>query len=257
MHDRTTQLLGGDVLVAHGLDDLGAGEEHVGLDLDHDDEVGQGRRVDGATGAGPEDTGDLRDNARGEYVAGEDFGVAGQRFDTFLNTGATGVIQADDRNAHLDAKVHDLADLFSQGLGQRTGENGKVLRVHVDRPAGQPAVTGDDTIAEELDLLHAEIVAAMQLEGIVLFKGAGVEQGLNALAGGFFAFLVDLVDLVLTPAQKGLCPLLLQLLQFFLCTHAVSLLQNLVKIPCSMIRTGTVAEGCPPQRHLRHPNQPL
>ena len=88
----------------------------------------------------------------------------------------------------------------------------------------------------------------MQLESIVLFKGAWIEQVLDTLAGGFFAFLVDLVDLVLTSAQKGLCPLLLQLLQFFLCTHAISLLQNLEKIPCSMVRTAAVPAEKPPER---------
>ena len=63
------ELLVRHLLVRHRLDDVGAGDEHVARPLDHQDEVGDGGRVDGAAGARSHDRGDLRDDARGEGVA--------------------------------------------------------------------------------------------------------------------------------------------------------------------------------------------
>mmetsp|Transcript_19846 Transcript_19846/g.41615 ORF Transcript_19846/g.41615 Transcript_19846/m.41615 type:complete len:321 (-) Transcript_19846:278-1240(-) len=44
-----------DGFVGDGLDDLGTGDEHVGRVVDHEDEVGHGGAVDGASGAGTHD----------------------------------------------------------------------------------------------------------------------------------------------------------------------------------------------------------
>ena len=81
------------VLVAHllagdGADDIGPGDVHVGGALDHEDEVGDGGRVDGAAGAGPHDDGDLGHHARGQSVAQEDIAVALEAGHTFLDAGA-------------------------------------------------------------------------------------------------------------------------------------------------------------------------
>ena len=93
------QLFLGDLFVGDGLDDVGAGDEHVAGLVDHEDEVGDGGRVDGAAGAGAHDGGDLRDDAAGERVAQEDVGVAGERDDAFLNARAAGIVEADDGRA--------------------------------------------------------------------------------------------------------------------------------------------------------------
>ncbi len=79
------EILEGDILVRHGLDDAGTGDEHVARPLDHEDEVGDGGGVDGAPGARPEDGRYLRDDPRGEGVAEEDFGVTAQRLDALLD----------------------------------------------------------------------------------------------------------------------------------------------------------------------------
>src|SRR5262249_61912819 len=76
--DGAAQLLLGDVLAGHRLHHVGAGDEHVGRVLDHEHEVGHGRRVDGAAGARAHDHTDLGDHARGLNVAGEDAAVAVQ-----------------------------------------------------------------------------------------------------------------------------------------------------------------------------------
>ena len=116
------QLLLGDVLVGDGLDHVGTGDEHVAGLVHHEDEIGDGGRVDGAAGARAHDGGDLRDDAAGERVAQEDIGVAGEREHALLDARAAGIVQADDGRAGLQREVHDLADLLRVGFGERAAE---------------------------------------------------------------------------------------------------------------------------------------
>ena len=133
---RAAQTFLGDVLMRDGLDDVGAGDEHVAGVLHHEDEVGERGRVDRSAGAGAHDGGDLRDHAAGQGVAEEDIGVTGQREDAFLNAGAAGIVQADDGRAGLERQVHDLDDLLRVGFRERTSEYGEILR----EDEGQAAV---------------------------------------------------------------------------------------------------------------------
>src|SRR6185369_3045433 len=103
--------------------------------LDHEDEVGHGRRVHGAAGAWTHDHADLRNDARGHHVALEHVGITAQRGHAFLYTGAARVVQADDRCADFHRLVHDLADLLGVGLGQRAAEHGEVLAEHEHQAA--------------------------------------------------------------------------------------------------------------------------
>ena len=73
------EFLLGDFLVGDGLDDVGAGDEHVGSFAGHENEIGDRRRIDGAARAGAHDGADLRDDAAGQRVAQENIGVAGER----------------------------------------------------------------------------------------------------------------------------------------------------------------------------------
>ena len=79
------ELLFGDLLVRHRFQHVGPGHEHVARVPDHDREVGDGRRVDGAAGAGAHDRGDLRHDARGQRVAEKNVRVAGEGQDPFLD----------------------------------------------------------------------------------------------------------------------------------------------------------------------------
>ena len=178
------------VLVRDRLDDVGAGDEHVARLLHHDDEVGDRRRVDRAAGARAHDRGDLRHHAGGERVAQEDVGVAAERHHAFLDARAAGVVQADDRRADLHRQVHDLADLGGVGLGQRAAEHREVLREDVDDAAVDAAVAGDDAVAGDHLLVHAEVAAAMGDQLVDLLERAGIEQQLHALARGQLALLV-------------------------------------------------------------------
>ena len=121
------------------------------------DEVGDGRRVDGAARAGPEDRRDLRHDARGERVAEEDVGVAAEGDDALLDARAAGVVETDDRRAVAQREVHHLADLLGVRLGERAAEDGEVLREDVDEAAVDAAVARDDAVAEDAGVAVAEV----------------------------------------------------------------------------------------------------
>ncbi len=211
VRDRAAELLVRDLLVGHRLHDVGAGHEHVGRVPHHEDEVGHRRRVDRAAGAGAHDQRDLRDHARGEHVALEHLGVAAERGDAFLDARAAGVVQPDHRRADLHRLVHDLADLLGVRLGERAAEHGEVLAEDEDEAAVDRAVAGDDAVARDLLLRHAEVGAAVLDEHVPLLEGAGVEQEVDALARGQLAAGVLRLDALLAAAEPCLRPLLFEL----------------------------------------------
>ena len=149
VRQRAAEELRVDILVRHGLHDAGSGDEHVARAFDHHGEVGDGRRIDRAAGARPEDHRDLRHDAGREDVAQEDVGVAAERHDAFLDPRATGIVETDDRRTDLHREIHDLADLLGVRLRQRTTEDREVLAEDEDDPAVDLAVTGDDAVAED------------------------------------------------------------------------------------------------------------
>ncbi len=181
------QLFLGDLFVRDGADDIRAGDEHVGGLVDHEDEVGDGGRVDSAAGAGAHDGGELRHDTGGERVAEKDVRIAGERDDALLNARAAGVVQPDDGRADAHGGVHDLDDLGGVGFRERAAEDGEVLGIDEDRAAIDGAVAGDEAVAGDALLIHAEIGGAVGDELVRLLEGAGIEQQLNALAGGELA----------------------------------------------------------------------
>ena len=90
----------------------------------------------------------------------------------------------------LHGQVHDLADLLGVGLRERAAEDGEVLGEDVDQAAVDAAVAGDDAVARDLLLVHAEVGAAVDDELVDLVEAARIEQELDALAGGHLALLV-------------------------------------------------------------------
>ena len=209
--DGAAQFLGGHGLVGHGLDHVGTGHEHIGAVLHHEDEVGHGRRIDGATGAGAHDQRDLRHHARGHHIALEHFGIAGQRGDTFLNARTTGIIQTDDGSAHLQGVIHDLTDLLGVSFRQRAAEHGEVLTEHEHQTAIDGAVTGHHAVTRNGLRAHAEIVAAMLHEHIPFLERTFVEEQLDALTRGQLAFGMLSLNTLGTAAGPSTGTLLLQL----------------------------------------------
>ena len=146
---------------------------------------------------------DLGDDARGEHVALEDVGIAAQRRDPFLNPRAARVVHADHRCADLHGVIHDLADLLGVRLGERAAEDREILAEDEHHPAVDRAVAGDHAVARHGLLVHAEVVAAVPLEHVPFLERIGVEQELDALAGGELALGVLRVDALLAAPQAG------------------------------------------------------
>ncbi len=204
MHRGPAQLLRRDLLVGDGLHHVGAGHEHVGGVLHHEDEVGHGRRIDIAAGTRAHDDADLRDDAGGEHVAEEHLAVAAERRHALLDARAARVEQADHRRPGTQGHVLDLDHLVGVGFGQRAAEHSEVLGEDVDHPAVDGAPAGHHAVARHLGLLHAEIDAAVLDIHVELLEGAVVEEELKPLAGGELAALVLRVDALLAPAHAGL-----------------------------------------------------
>ncbi len=156
----------------------------------------------------------------GENVAQEDVGVTGERHHAFLNARAAGVVEADDGSADAHGHVHHLDDLGGVGFGERAAEDGEVLSEDEDETAFDASVAGDEAVAEELLLVHAEVVAAVGDELVGLFEGAFVEEELDALAGGHLALLALRGDAGFASTGLGEGVAALQFGQFLLKVHA-------------------------------------
>ena len=115
---RATQVFLAYVFSGYSLYYLRTGKEHVGCTFHHQSKVCQGRRVNGATGTRTENTGNLRNDTRSKYVTLEDFSVASQGINTFLNTCTARVVDTDTRSTHFHGLVHNLTDFQRHGFGQ-------------------------------------------------------------------------------------------------------------------------------------------
>jgi hypothetical protein len=131
------------------------------------------------------------------------------RGDAFLDARAAGVIDADDGRAIAERHVLHLLDLFRMRLRQRAAEDGEILGEEENGAAVDGTPAGDDAVAGNLLLLHAEIGRAMLDEHVEFLEGAFVEEDLDALARGEFAAGVLGVDARLAAAlARDLAPAL-------------------------------------------------
>ena len=225
VHAGASQLLLGHVLAGHGLHYLGTGQEHEGDALGHDDEVGQGRGVNGTTGTGTQDGADLGDNARGVDIALEDLGIACQGINALLDAGTARVVQADDRSTLLHGQVHDLTHLQCHGLAQRAANDGSVLSKDVNQAAANGTETGHHAVAVIGLLLHAEVGATVLNKHVQLLEATLVKEHVDALTGSEFALLVLLGNGLLATTQACFLATLDQLLDFIeLFSHVCGLL---------------------------------
>ena len=154
--------------------------------------------------------------AQGPRIADlEDFGVSGECVHAFLDTCSTGVVQTDDRGAHFHGLVHDFTDFQGQRLRKGASEYSEVLCEDIYQTTVNGAVSGNNTIAEEGGLVHAEIRAAVCHEHVKFFETAFVQEHGNPFAGSVLALLVLRVDSFLTAAQAGLLTKLYQRFYLF------------------------------------------
>ena len=178
----SAQVLLGDLFVGDRLDHIGTRDEHVRRVLDHQVEVGDGGRIDGASRARPQNGRDLGDHARGQGVPQEDVGVSAKGGDALLNASAPRIVQPDHGSAHLHGQIHDLADLQSVRLRKAPAEDREVLGEDEDETPFDSPETRDHAVARNLLLGHAEVRAAMLNQLVEFLEGSFVEQDLDALA---------------------------------------------------------------------------
>ena len=76
----------------------------------------------------------------------------------------------------LQGEVHDLADFLRVGFRERSAEDREILRENVDEAAVDVAEAGDEAVAGDDLLVHAEVAAAMCDELVEFFEGAFVEE---------------------------------------------------------------------------------
>ena len=89
---RAAELVLGDFFVGDCLDDVRSGDEHVRGLVHHEDEIGNGWGIDGATSAGPHDRRNLRNHAAIKRVAQKNICVTRQGHDTLLNPRTAGIV---------------------------------------------------------------------------------------------------------------------------------------------------------------------
>ena len=200
------EVLHGDVLAGDGLDDVGAGDEHVAGALDHEGEVGNGRGVDRPAGGRAHDEADLGDDAGGAGVAEEDLGEQAEGGDALLDAGAAAVVDPDDGAAGLHRVVHDLDDLLAVDLAQAAAEHGEVVAVDRDGAPVDGAGAGDDAVAVGAVAVDPEVVRAVPGQLVELGEGPLVEQQGDPLAGGQLPLGVLLLDRGERPRVHRLVP---------------------------------------------------
>ena len=197
------QLLLGHLFVRHRLDHVGPRHEHVRGVLDHHVEVGDGGAVHRAARARTHDRGDLGDDPGGERVPQEDVGIAAERGHSFLDARAPRVVEPDHGRPHLHGEVHHLADLPGVRLGKAPSEHREVLGEDVDQPAVDLPVAGDDTVAGDFLVRHAEVEAAMLDELVELLERALVEEQAHPFARGELPLAVLPLDAVGAASRVG------------------------------------------------------
>lgn len=116
-------------------------------------------------------------------VAAEDLAVHAEGHDALLDTGAAGVVDADDGAARLEGEVHRLHDLLAEDLAEGAAEDREVLGEDGDGAAVDRSVAGHDSVAVRAVVLHAEVRGAVPGELVELHEGVLVEEQFDPLAG--------------------------------------------------------------------------
>ncbi len=116
--------------------------------------------------------------------------------------------------AHLQGRVHHLADLLGVGFGEGAAEHGGILREDVDQPSIHAAVAGDDAVPGDLLIGQTEIIDPVGDEAVELDEGPGIEEHIQPLPRGHLPLLVLRFDASRAPALLRLGAAALEILEF-------------------------------------------
>jgi len=136
----------------------------------------------------------LGDDARSPYLGFEQVAVHFQRVHAFLEAGAAGIIQADQRPAHLLGEVDSPYFLEAVVLAEGAGHSHEVLGEGDRGAAVDQAVAGDHSFRGYLRLVHAEVGRPVLDEYAYLVEGAGVEEIIYPFSCRPLASTVALLD---------------------------------------------------------------
>ena len=221
MRHGTAQFFCRDFFRRNRFDDSRAGEEHIGRILDHEDEVHQGRAVNGTAGTGPHDDGQLGNDAGRRCVVHKNSAKAGQGIDAFLNASAAGIIDTDDRCPTLESHFLHLSNLMGMHFAKGSAFNGKIFGIGKDQSAPHRTITGNDAVTGNFLFLHAEMGTAMMDKLPHFRKAAFIKQLGQPFAGRQLSFFMLRIDSLLTAAELDFCEFFPELVNLFLtCSHS-------------------------------------
>ena len=221
MRHGTAQFFCRDFFRRNRFDDSRAGEEHIGRILDHEDEVHQGRAVNGTAGTGPHDDGQLGNDAGRRCVVHKNSAKAGQGIDAFLNASAAGIIDTDDRCPHLESHFLHLSNLMGMHFAKGSAFNGKIFGIGKDQSAPHRTITGNDAVTGNFLFLHAEMGPAMMDKLPHFREAAFIKQLCQPFAGRQLSFFMLRIDSLLTAAELDFCKFFPELVNLFLtCSHS-------------------------------------
>ncbi len=197
----STQIFFGHILVGYSSDDIGTGNKHVTGFVDHENKIGQGRRIDRPSGAWSQNCTDLRNYPWRKNVIVENVGITGQALHALLNSGATRVIKANKRSSVFNGHFLDLNNFISIRPAHRSSKNGEVLGKNIHQAIVNFSIASNDPITSKFLFVNAEIGCPMQHKLIDLVKCSRIKQVFNAFTGGFFSGSMLFFNSLLAPAN--------------------------------------------------------
>ena len=138
---------------------------------------GHGRRIDVAARARAHDQRNLRNDARGQYIALKHLAITAERGHAFLNARAPPASNRPMIGARFFSAISCSLVIFWAWVSDRDPPNTvKSLGEHIDRPAVDRARTRHHAVAWNTACVHAEFRAPVLDEHIDFFKRPLVEQ---------------------------------------------------------------------------------
>lgn len=119
---------------------------------------------------------------------------------------------ADPRDILNQGQKAYLADLLGVGLTERATEDSEILAEDEHLSAVDQTVASDHTVTVVVLLVHAELVASVGLQHVVLAEASLVEQQANALSSSELSTVVLSVNSLLSTTQQSALASLFQAL---------------------------------------------
>ena len=203
MSHSAAQLFLGNFFTGNGFNNRRSGNEHLRSVLYHVDKVGQSRAVNSAACGRSHDSRNLGDNAGRNGVVEEQFAIAAQSVNSFLDTSSAGVIQTNARCAHLQSQILYFGDLVGMHFTQGTTFYGEVLCEYINQTTVNSAVTSGYAFTRQVLFLLAEVSAAMTNETVQFYERTFIHQCSNSFASGHFSFFMLFFNSFRTAAAQN------------------------------------------------------